>query len=201
MLTFFCKNVKFCWGYNKLCFIILPIIGMTNLNTLSWINSVERKGMDQGKVPYINEEQFRLLYSPKPTEAWKTIDLKFSKRKEAEKERLQLKIDKHNLVEQYNNLNKELKKVMSQPATTPEEQKSKESRIKAIREEQKNIIKKIKEKNKEIKKKEEEIEKLNKDIYELSEKIREEEHKENIKNKESLDKLNQEKIKDLKSQL
>lgn len=174
---------------------------MTNLNTLSRIDSMEKKSMEQGKVPYINETQFHLIYSPKETETRKAIEAKFSERKEAEKERLRLKIEKNELVDQYNDLDKEMRDVMAQPAKTPEEQMAKMKRIESIKKKQGDLSKKIKEMKEKIEKKEEEIESLNEKIYELAEKIREEEHKQNEKDKEELNYLNQEKINDLKSQL
>ena len=102
---------------------------MTNLNKLSGINSMERRSMEQGRVPYLNEEYFHMVYSPKQTETRKTIESKFAERKELEKERLNLKVEKHDLVKQCDNLQKQLKEVMAQPATTPEEQEAKMSKI------------------------------------------------------------------------
>ena len=54
---------------------------MTNLNKLS--SSVERfEEQKKEKVLYIDEAQFRLVHTPKPTDTWKKLDEKFSKRKE-----------------------------------------------------------------------------------------------------------------------
>lgn len=187
-------------GYNKIRFIILPIIAMTNLNKLS--SSVERfEEQKNEKVLYIDEAQFRLVHTPKPTDTWKKLDEKFSKRKEVEKEKLQLKIEKQELVDQYDLLEKQLESVMSQPVHTIEEAEEKARKIGEIHEEMKKLRDKIEEKEKEIEKKDEEIEKLNVEINELADKVREEDHEANEIDKKRLDHLNQEKIKDLKSQL
>lgn len=182
-------------------FYYVTKLAMTNLNTLSWINSMEKKSMEQGKVPYINETQFHLIYSPKKTETRNAIESKFLERKEAEKERLKLKIEKNELIDKYNDFDRELKSVMAQPAKTPEEQAEKMKRIGSIKQKQEDLLKKIKEKNEKIKNQEEYIESLNEKIYELAEKIREQEHKQSEQDREELNYLNQEKIKDLKSQL
>lgn len=159
---------------------------MTNLNQLP--SSVERlQEQKKEKVLYIDEAQFRLVHPPKPTDTWKNLDEKFSKRKEVEKEKLKLKIEKQELVDQYDSLEKQLESVMSQPVHSIEEAKEKERKIKEIREE----MKKLREK----------IESLNVEINELADKVREEDYEANEIDKKRLDYLNQEKIKDLKSQL
>lgn len=175
---------------------------MTNLNKPYWINSVERITTEQEKkVLYIDEAQFRLVHTPKPTDTRKKLDEKFSKRKEVEKEKLKLKIEKQELVDQYDNLEKKLESVMNQPVHSIEEAKEKERKIKEIREEMKKLREKIEEKEKEIEMKDEKIESLNVEINELADKVREEDHEANEIDKKRLDYLNQEKIKDLKSQL
>ena len=173
---------------------------MTKLNNLS--SSVERfEEQKNEKVLYIDEAQFRLVHTPKPTDTWKKLDEKFSKRKEVEKEKLQLKIEKQELVDQYDLLEKQLESVMSQPVHTIEEAEEKARKIGEIHEEMKKLRDKIEEKEKEIEKKDGEIEKLNVEINELADKVREEDHEANEIDKKRLDHLNQEKIKDLKSQL
>lgn len=173
---------------------------MTNLNKLS--SSVERfEEQKKEKVLYIDEMQFRLVHTPKPTDTWKKLDEKFSKRKEVEKEKLKLKIEKQELVDQYDALEKRLENVMKQPVNSVEEAEEKERKINEIREEMKKLREKIEEKEKEIDKKDEEIEALNVEINELADKVREEDHEANEMDKKRLDYLNQEKIKDLKSQL
>ena len=173
---------------------------MTNLNQLP--SSVERlQEQKKEKVLYIDEAQFRLVHTPKPTDTWKKLDEKFSKRKEVEKEKLKLKIEKQELVDQYDALEKKLESVMSQPVHTVEEAEEKARKISEIREEMKNLREKIEKKEKEIEKKDEEIEALNVEINELADKVREEDHEANEVDKKRLDYLNQEKIKDLKSQL
>ena len=70
---------------------------MTKLNNLS--SSVERfEEQKKEKVLYIDEAQFRLVHPPKPTETWKQLDEKFKERRRMEKEKLNLKIEKHGLV-------------------------------------------------------------------------------------------------------
>ena len=173
---------------------------MTNLNQLP--SSVERlQEQKREKVLYIDEAQFCLVHPPKSTDTWKKLDEKFSKRKEVEKEKLQLKIEKQQLVDQYDALEKKLENVMSQPVHSIEEAEEKARKINAIREEMEKLRKKIEEKEKEIDKKDEEIESLNVEINELADKVREEDHEANEIDKKRLDYLNQEKIKDLKSQL
>jgi len=175
---------------------------MTNLNKPNGINSVERMSTEQKeKVLYIDEAQFRLVHAPKPTDTWKKLDEKFSKRKEVEKEKLKLKIEKQQLVDQYDSLEKNLKSVMNQSVHSIEEAEEKARKINEIREEMKNLREKIEEKEKEIENKNEEIESLNVEINELADKVREEDHETNEMDKKRLDYLNQEKIKDLKSQL
>ena len=137
----------------------------------------------------------------KPTDTWKKLDEKFSKRKEVEKEKLKLKIEKQELVDQYDALEKKLESVMSQPVHTVEEAEEKARKISEIREEMKKLREKIEKKEEEIEKRDEEIEKLNVEINELADKVREEDHEANEIDKKRLDYLNQEKIKDLKSQL
>lgn len=55
---------------------------------------------------------------------------KFEKRNQAEKERLVLKDQKHELVEQHNHLSKELEKVVAQPVSSKEEAIQKQNKIK-----------------------------------------------------------------------
>ena len=175
---------------------------MTNLNKLNGINSVEKMTTEQKeRVLYVDEAQFRLVHEPKPTDTWKRLDEKFSKRKEVENEKLKLKIEKQQLVDQYDGLEKKLESVMSQPVHSIEEAKEKARKIKEIREEMQKLRKKIEEKEKEIERKDEEIDRLNVEINELADKVREEDHQANEIDKKRLDYLNQEKIKDLKSQL
>lgn len=174
---------------------------MTDLNKLSGINSVDKRTVEKKVVPHVDEQQFRMLYTRKPTETWKSLDGNFAKRTELQKEKLQLKIEKHDLIEQHHKLSKDLEKVMAEPARTPEEQRSKMAKIKSIKDEQRKIVEKVKEKDKEIEKKTKKIENLDIEINNLAEKIREEEHDENNKNKEELQKLNEKRIEDLKSQL
>ena len=85
---------------------------MTNFNNLS--SSVERfEEQKKEKVLYIDEAQFRLVHPPKPTETWKQLDEKFKERRNVEKEKLQLKIERQNLVDKYDSLEKEYEELLN----------------------------------------------------------------------------------------
>lgn len=173
---------------------------MTNLNKVSM--SVEELSKKQEwKVLYIDEHSFCAVHTPKKTETWTELMDKFEKRNQAEKERLVLKDQKHELVEQHNHLSKELEKVVAQPVSSKEEAIQKQNKIKWLLQAMKEVEKKIVEKEKEIQKKEEEIEEFNKQILVLTDKVREEEHDENKRNQQQLEILKESQIEDLKSQL
>lgn len=173
---------------------------MTNLNKVS--TSVEKLSQKkEWKVLYVDARSFCKVHTPRPTETWRDLIDKFKKRNQAEKERLVLVTQKHNLIVQHNNLSKQLEKLEAQPVSSPEEYKSKMRKMQSIRDAMKELAKKIEEKQKEIDKKEEEIENFNKEILVLADKVREEEHNENKKNQEKLENLKQFQIDDLKEQL
>ena len=153
------------------------------------------------KVLYIDEYSFCAVHTPKKTETWTELTDKFAKRNQAEKERLVLKNQKHELVEQHNHLSKELEKVVAQPVSFKEEAIQKQSKIQSLLQAMKEVEKKIVEKEKEIQKKEEEIEGLNAEVLVLADKVREEEHEENKRDQQQLDILKESQIEDLKSQL
>lgn len=150
---------------------------------------------------YIDEHSFCAVHTPKKTETWSELTDKFAKRSQAEQERLVLKNQKHELVEQHNHLSKELERVVAQPVNSEEEAIRKHNKIQSLLHAMKEVEKKIVEKEKEIQKKEEEIEGLNAEILVLADKVREEEHDENQRDQQQLDILKESKIEDLKSQL
>ena len=173
---------------------------MTNLNTVPM--SVEELSKKQEwKVLYIDEHSFCAVHTPKKTETWTELTDKFAKRNQAEQERLVLKDQKHELVEQHNQLSKELEKVVAQPVSSKEEAIQKQSKIQSLLQAMKEVEEKIVEKEKEIQKKEAEIEEFNREILVLADKVREEEHDENIRDQQQLDILKESQIEDLKSQL
>ena len=173
---------------------------MTNLNTVSM--SVEELSKKQEwKVLYIDEHSFCAVHTPKKTETWTELTDKFAKRNQAEQERLVLKDQKHQLVEQHNQLSKELEKVVAQPVSSKEEAIQKQSKIQSLLQAMKEVEKKIVEKEKEIQKKWEEIDELNAEIVVLADKVREEEHDENQRDQQQLEILKESQIEDLKSQL
>ena len=173
---------------------------MTNLNTIPM--SVEELSKKQEwKVLYIDEHSFCAVHTPKKTETWTELTDKFAKRNQAEQERLVLKNQKHELVEQHNHLSKELERVVAQPVTSKEEAIQKQNKIQSLLQAMKEVEKKIVEKEKEIQWKEKEIEEFNKEILVLADKVREEEHDENQRDQQQLDILKESQIEDLKSQL
>lgn len=181
-------------------FYYITNIAMTNLNTVSM--SVEELSKKQEwKVLYIDEHSFCAVHTPKKTETWSELTDKFAKRSQAEQEKLVLKNQKHELVEQHNHLSKELEKVVAQPVNSEEEAIRKHNKIQSLLHAMKEVEKKIVEKEKEIQKKESEIEEFNREILVLADKVREEEHDENKRDQQQLDILKESQIEDLKSQL
>ena len=176
---------------------------MTNPNVIRWIGSVERfKLNNQSERPfYQDEKQFYLFHPPMPTENGKMLQERFDERTEIEKEKIRLKEEERKLVDKFDNLNDELRKVMEKPANSPEEQMAKEAEIASIQEEINKVAEELVKVREKIEEKEKEIDKANEKINEMIVIVLEDEHKLNQQEQEIEKEKNNQKVELLIAQL
>ena len=173
---------------------------MTNLNV---IGSVERfKLQNQSERPfYQDEQQFYLFHPPMPTENGKMLQERFDERTKIEKEMISLKEEERKLVDKFDDLNAELRKVAEKPANSPEEQMAKDAEIASIQEEINKVAEELVKVREKIKEKEKEIDKANEKINEMIEIVIEDEHKLNQQQQEIEKEKNNKKVDELINQL
>lgn len=176
---------------------------MTNPNVIRWIGSVERfKLNNQSERPfYQDEKQFYLFHPPMPTENGKMLQERFDERTEIEKEKIRLKEEERKLVDKFDNLNDELRKVMEKPANSPEEQMAKEAEIASIQEEINKVAEELVKVREKIEEKEKETDKANEKINEMIDIVLEDEHKLNQQEQEIEKEKNNQKVESLIAQL
>ena len=166
---------------------------MTNLNVIGWVERF--KLQNQSERPfYQDEQQFYLFHPPMPTKNGKMLQERFDERTEIEKEKISLKEEERKLVDKYDNLNNELRKVMEKPADSPEEQMAKEAEITSIQEEINKIADELLKVREKIKEKEKELDKANEKINEMIEIVIEDEHKLNQQQQELEKEKNDKKV-------
>ena len=136
-----------------------------------------------------------------PTKNGKMLQERFDERTEIEKEKISLKEEERKLVDKYDNLNNELRKVMEKPSDSPEEQMAKEAEITSIQEEINKIADELLKVREKIKEKEKELDKANEKINEMIEIVIEDEHKLNQQQQQLEKERNGEKVELLMAKL
>ncbi len=176
---------------------------MTNPNVTRWIGSVERfKLQNQYERPfYQDEQQFYLFHPPMPTENGKQLQEYFNERSEIEKEKIKLKEEERGLVNKFDDLNRELKKVMEKEASSPEEQMKQRQEMDSINKKIQEITEKLMKVREKIEEKEEEIDKVNEKINQTIELVLKDEHELAQQEQELEKEKNNKKVDSLISQL
>ena len=149
---------------------------MTNLNVIGWVERFKQKNQSERPF-YQDEQQFYLFHPPMPTANGKMLQEHFDERTEIENKKISLEEKERKLVDKFDDLNKELKKIAERPADSPEGQRKKAEEIKSIQKEINKVAKEITKVREEIEAKEEEIDKANEKINKMIEIVIEDEHK------------------------